>query len=189
MYDPVTRRYYQIHQLLHSGTPLHYVDENDWTWKTDSFTNPGDIGNVFGAFVDQARRLLVVSTTNETMHAFNMDSVLTCTELTLNGSIPNGREQYQWALYPADGCYYRFSGLTTTATIEKLTPPPLGTDPLTEDWTVGTVDVGSALTQQPATYIATGSIHHNRFFYVPLLGCFAWIPGGDVPVVLLKPPA
>lgn len=188
-YDPVTRRFYQMHQLLHAGLPLQYVDESDWTWKTDSIANPGDIGSTFGAFVDQARRLLVVSTSNDTMHAFNMDSVGVLTELTLSGSLVAGRERYQWQLYPADGCYYRFAGTTTSTTIEKLKPPPLGTDPLTEDWTASTVTVGTALTQQPAAYITSGAVHYNRFFYVPMLGCFAWVPGGDEPVVLLKPPA
>ena len=189
VYDPVTRRYVQIHQLLHAGVALQYIDETDWTWKTDAFTSPGDIGSSFGAFIDQARRLLVVLTSNETIHAFDLDAINVLTELTLSGSLVNNQEQYQWQFYPADGCYYKFSGATTSTTLEKLRPPPLGTDPLTEDWTASTVDVGTALTQNPAAYLAAGALHYNRFFYVHSLGCFCWIPGGDEPVVLLKPPA
>ncbi len=189
VYDEVTRRFINIHQLLNAGVPLLYVDETDWTWKSDGFSNPGAIGNAYGAVVDAPRRLLLITTSNETLHGFDLDNITTLTQLSLSGSMQNNWEQYQWAYYPPDGCFYRFAGLTTSTAIERLKPPPFGDDPLTEDWTVSTVNVGTALTQQPAAYIADGAIHHNRFFFVPRLNCFCWIPGGDEPVVILKPPA
>ncbi len=188
-YDPVTRRFIQMNQVTNSGIALQYVDEADWTWKTDNFANPGDKGNAHGFILDAERRLLLVTTSNETLHAFDADNIVTLTDLSLSGSMQNNWEQYQWAYYPPDGCFYRFAGATTSTAIEKLKPPPFGDDPLTEDWTVSMVNLGTALTQQPAASLAGGSIHHNRFFFVPRLNCLAWIPGDDEPVVILKPPA
>lgn len=185
LYDPVTNKYWSVSQLLNNGVAIDYLDGADWTWKTHAITPPGSIGNTYGAFIDVERRLIIAMSDNENFYALNADNPTAVTQLTVSGTVTNFEEQYIWQFYPPDGCFYRFAGLSTTTTIRKLKPPPLDGDPLTDTWTISDVTVDTALTQQ----FHSSAIHHNRFFRVPLLGCFAWIPGGDEPVVLLKPPA
>ena len=68
----------------------------------------------------------------------------------------------------------------------KLTPP--ASDPLAGTWTVSKVEITGGLTAQYVVDPGAGAFHHTRFFYVPSIGSFAWIPNGTGAVELVKPP-
>ncbi len=187
-YDPANNRWYLPQELMFNGESLNYLDGNDWTFKTQGFPNPGTQGNTHNCFVDLKRRMLLIHNDDAELFAMDLDNVGDgLTQLTLSGSLPANEFQYPWQYYPADDCFYMFAGLTTTATIRKLKPP--ASTPFSSAWTVSNATLSSTLTQQPQTYIDDGAVHNTRFFFQPRLGCFAWIPGNDTAVVLLKPPA
>ena len=81
--------------------------------------------------------------------------------VTLNteGDLPPGN-QSQWHRYPADGCWYTGNGGNT---IHKIQLP--ATNPLTETWTVSTVQIGGATLASQGTQARQGAVHNTRFFY------------------------
>ena len=100
------------------------------------------------------------------------------------GNLPPDNHS-QWHLFPADGCWYTYVGNGGNI-IYKIQPPEA--NPITDTWTVSTVEIGGAtLASQPAEVAKTGAVHSTRFFYVRPIGCFAWIAGERNKVALLKP--
>ena len=119
--------------------------------------------------------------------------------MTTAGAVPNtGR---RWEEYPVadggDGCFYTLTGagppyeggtvpLASAQELVKLTPPSAG-DPLRGTWKFSTVPIRGGITAQYVVDPSAGAHHFSRFFYVPALRCFAWIPNGSGPVELIKP--
>ena len=103
--------------------------------------------------------------------------------LRTEGTLPRDN-QSQWHRYPADGCWYTYVGFGEN-TIYKILPPTA--NPLTETWTVSTVEIGGATLAPQGAQARQGAVHNTRFFYVRPLGCFAWIAGGKNKVAILKP--
>ncbi|MBA3847441.1 MAG: hypothetical protein H0X45_12475 [Planctomycetes bacterium] len=185
-YDPVLDRYYLVRFELHENGGIDYLDGHDWTWKVAAYPTPAADGATMSAFVDEARRLLIMQTSTGKLRALDLDHV-DAGVVTLNvvGVLP-ADSQSRWHRYPPDGCWYTYEGNGGNA-LHRIVPP--ASAPLTSTWTVGTVAIaGAALPSQPAEALASGAVHNTRFFYVPSIGCFAWIAGGDQPVVVLKPP-
>lgn len=184
-YDPVTNRYYLLRYALNESGNLDYLDGGDWTWKTVRIGSPSADGDNKSAFIDEARRLLIVQTSTGKLRAIDLNN-MGAGPVTLRtaGSLPRDN-QSRWHQYPADGCWYTYVG-NGGNTIYKIQPP--AGNALTETWTISTVDIGgAALASQPADAIKNGSVHNTRFFYVPPIGCFAWIAGERNQVAILKP--
>lgn len=184
-YDAVTDRYYMLRYALNESANLDYVDGADRTWKTVRIGNPADEGNNKSAFIDNTRRLLIMQTSTGKLRAIDLNNMGAAPViLRTAGNLPPDN-QSQWQLYPSDGCWYTYLG-NGGNTIYKIQPP--AGNPLTETWTVSTVQIGGAnLASQPADAIKNGSVHNTRFFYVRAIGCFAWIAGERNQVAILKP--
>ena len=116
-----------------------------------------------------------------------------------SSSVPNTSRR--WELYPAayggDGCFYTLTGscpayssggapLASSQDLLKLAPPASG-NPLTGTWTFSTVAIRGGITAQYVVDPSAGAFHDSRFFYVPAIRCFAWIPNGSGAVELIKP--
>ncbi len=185
-YDPVTDRYYLVRFELHEDGSIDYLDGQDWTWKVASFPTPAVDGNNRSAFIDVERRLLLMETSTGRLRALDLDNIAAgVTTLNVVGDLTPD-SQCQWHRYPADGCWYTCVG-SGSSVLHRLRPPDSA--PLTAAWTASTVAIaGAGLPSQSAQALDNGAVHNTRFFYVPSLGCFAWIAGGDSPVVILKPP-
>lgn len=184
-YDPVTNRYYMIRYELHESANLDYLDGNDWTWKVARMASPAQDGDNKSAFIDDVRRLLIMQTSTGKLRAIDLNNIgAGPVILRTSGSLPPDN-QAQWNLYPPNGCWYTYLGNGGNS-IYKIQPP--AGNPLTEVWTVSTVQIGgAALPSQPASAIQSGAMHNTRFFYVRPLGCFAWIAGDGNKVAILKP--
>ena len=140
-YDRATNRYYMIRQYLHGSGNLDYLDGADWTWKTVGIGRPAADGDNKSAFIDDSRRLLIMQTSTGRLRALDLNDLRSGpVTLRTEGSLPPGN-QSQWHLYPADGCWYTYMGFGEN-TIYKIQPPT--TNPLTETWTVSTVEIGGA---------------------------------------------
>ena len=198
-WDPVTNRYYNVHKDIYGTNTMDYLDGSDWAWKPQGFSNVSSSeGANRTSFIDHTRRIMILQTDTQTLRAVNLDAgFFTWTPLAVTGPLPVA-SFYKWFYFPADGCYYTHksglftgpggSGLPSTE-LYKLQPPVYdGVNKFAGTWTASIVNVSTPLEGQPA--IANqGAIHHNRFFYVPSLGCFAWICGRrDAQVALLLPP-
>lgn len=76
---------------------------------------------------------------------------------------------------------------------QKLYRLEIPADPVTGTWTWSTVTptaedgTGGLTAAVEADWENGGGIHYTRFFYVPALRCFAWIPRHDSNVELIKP--
>lgn len=184
-YDPVTKRYYMLRYELHENSNLDYLDGADWTWKTVSIGSSTNEGDNKSAFVDEARRLLIMQTLNGKLRAIDLNNPgAGAVVLRTTGSLPQDN-QSRWHQYPADGCWYTYLGNGGNV-IHKIQPP--SGNPLSETWTISTVQIGgAAMPSQPLGAIQNGSVHNTRFFYVRPIGCFAWIAGDRNQVVILKP--
>jgi hypothetical protein len=199
-YDPKTQRIYHLLGELSVIYKLPYLDLTDATWKAGaSFPEASGSGYVRTLFVDDARRLLVIVRSSNELWAIDLENVAAGpTQLAVTGTIPTTR--FRWELYPSadggDGSYYAFSGvgpvyesppypLATDQFLHKLTPP--ASDPLSSPWVFSTHPIAGGLTAQYVTDAGSGAQHQTRFFYVPALRVFAWIPNGTGPVELIKP--
>jgi len=184
-FDRATNRYYLIRNQLHESGNLDYLDGADWTWKTVLIGKPSVDGNNKSSFIDDMRRLLIVQTSTGRLRALDLDDLRKGpVVLRTVGSLP-ADNQSQWHLFPADGCWYTYDGNGGNR-IYKIQPPEA--NPLTDTWTISTIEIGGAtFSSQPAEVAKSGAVHSTRFFYVRPIGCFAWIAGGRNKVVLLKP--
>jgi hypothetical protein len=199
-YDPKTHRIYHLLGDLADRDRVPYLDLSDAQWKvTESFPSATGSGYVRSLFVDDARRLLLIVRGAGELWAIDLQDIASGpTRLTVQGAFPNSR--FRWELYPAsdggDGSYYAFSGLgpaydspphplATDQALHKLTPP--SSNPLSDPWVYALHPISGGLTAQYVTDPDAGAHHQSRFFYVPALRCFAWIPNGTGPVQLVKP--
>ena len=169
---------------LNENSTLDYLDGADWTWKKVGIGNPSAEGNNKSAFIDNSRRLLIVQTSTGKLRAIDLNN-MGAGPVTLRtvGTLPPDN-QSQWHLYPADGCWYTHEGFGGNV-LYKIRPP--ASNPLTETWTLSTVQIGGASMPSQGAQAKEGAVHNTRFFYVRPIGCFAWIAGDRNQVVILKP--
>lgn len=200
-YDPKTKRVYFLLGEFASAWRLAYLDLVDRQWKrAATFTEPGGAGWAVSTFVDEARRLLVVVRSSGTLWAFDLEDLAAGpVPLTVDAAVP--AQRVRWEPYPisagGDGAFYAFSGdgpvylegqpppKATLQALYKLTPP--ASQPLTGTWRLSTVPVSGGLTAFYKVDAGSGAHHYSRFFFVPALRCFAWIPNGSGAVELVKP--
>ena len=90
--------------------------------------------------------------------------------------------------------YYADPANLTFATLQRLTPPPVGADYFSEPWTYDEITLSAPL-PRPSYGSQYSSVSNKWFHYVPALQCFAWCPldhGNGEPatrhcVYLIKP--
>jgi hypothetical protein len=86
-------------------------------------------------------------------------------------------------------CVHGKGAVTPTApddqSLVKLTPP--ASSPLTNPWVFSKHPISGGITAQYVTDSGSGAQHQSRFFYVPSVRVFAWIPNGTGAVELIKP--
>lgn len=189
VFDPVTKRYYFIHDAMHVENSLQYLDANDWRMKrTTTYAYPPD-GTGYGwltVFLDPVRRLLIAQRPGGfQVLALDLNNISAgWVALRTSGSPPAGHAN-RWAYYePYDRFYTR--GNSSGQVLNRLVPP--SGDWKTGTWVFDTVTVGGAALPN---YTTTGGEkpHDGAFFYVPLLQALAWVSGETQPVILLRPPA
>lgn len=177
--DSINGRYYQLPQQPHDVQQLGYLDVADRRWHgTPTFNWPPTGPPGPGAFIDEARRLLIVQSGSSLLRAFDLDDLASGPHaLQLNGTMPG--DESRWELNPADGSFYAYPG--TGRALYKLTPPQQS--PLTQAWTVQTVAIRDSFPEDTDGRTR----HYTRFFYVPALGCFGWVADATSPVALVTP--
>jgi hypothetical protein len=199
-YDPSTQR---VYVSLHFPTDdrLPCLDLTDGMWKSAGrFALPGTNSVARSIWVDDRRRLLLYLLDNTQLWALSLDRISAGpVRLSTSGSVPNTSRR--WEEYPVadggDGCFYTLTGsgpaygdgpppLAASQELLKLAPPS-GGSPLTGTWAFSTVPIRGGITAQYVTDPSSGAQHESRFFYVPALRCFAWIPNGSGAVELIKP--
>lgn len=199
-YDPATKR---VYVTLNFGTEdrVTYLDLVDRKWKTSPrYPLPNVNAIARSIFVDNRRRLLLYVLNNGQFWGLNLnDPASGPRPLKTSGTVPNTSRR--WDEYPladgGDGCFYTFTGLgpaytggsaplATSQALLKIAPPANG-NPLTGTWAFSTVPIRGGLTAQYVTDAGSGAHHESRFFYVPSIACFAWIPNGIGPVELIRP--
>lgn len=180
---------------------LPYLDLDDATWKlSDGFDSVGSSGVVRTLIVDDVRNLLLVVLSSGQLWAFDRTDIAEGpVQLEVTGTMPT--DQFRWELYPeahgGDGSWYAFRGVgpvyesappypeADEQSLYRLTPPQSGS--ADGAWAVSTVPIRGGLTAQYVSDPDSGAFHHTRFFYVPALRVFAWIPNGTGAVELIKP--
>jgi hypothetical protein len=199
-YDPTAKR---IYVSLHFPTDdqLVCLDLADNQWKSvGRYTLPNVNAVARSIFVDDQRRMLLYLLDNNQLWGLDLNNVrLGPVRLATAGAVPNTSRR--WDLYPVadggDGCFYTFSGagpaykdglvpLAADQSLMKLAPPASG-NPVTGTWTFSTVPIRGGITAQWVSDESAGAYHESRFFYVPAIRCFAWIPNGSGAVELIKP--
>lgn len=181
--DAAANRIYLLPAELHSQNALQYLDGSDWTWKTTSLgAYPATDGSNSTSFIEPTAHLLVAQSSTRHLRAVRLDAINTgVTQLQVSGTLPDTGGN-RWVRDPATGAFFMYPG--SGQTLFKLEPP--ATAPLTNPWRVSSVLV-SGLTMPAHPASGNGAQHHTRFFYVPALGCFAWIGNVSSQVVLLAP--
>jgi hypothetical protein len=151
-------------------------------------------------FVDDRRRMLLYVLDNNQLWGLNLNDIgAGPRRLTTAGRVPNTSRR--WDEYPVDdggdGCFYTLTGAgpayasgivpqAESQELLKLIPPASG-NPMTGTWTFATTPIRGGITAQWMVDAGAGANHGSRFFYVPAIRCFAWIPNGSGPVELIKP--
>ncbi len=213
LYDARANRIWVLVEEMASVNHLAYLDLNDNTWKSSaSFPYPPTTGATanwqHSLLHDDGKRRCILTfkstkyqgaTYPNYARVLDLDNITAGWQnVTLSG--PTTQFQYpgagpyteshsvRWAQYPVDNCHYTFDGFNSQ--ISKITPPASG---VTGTWTIslitpasGTLPVqmqGGGASEGAAAYLS----HYTRFFYVPPLGAFAWVAGGNQKVALWKP--
>jgi hypothetical protein len=199
-YDPTTKRIY-VTVNFPTDDRLFCLDLTDGVWKTAGrYGLPNTSGVARSIFVDNKRRLLLYLLDNNQLWALDLDKTAPGPRrLDTAGSVPNTSRR--WEEYPVadggDGCFYTLTGagpaytgggapLATNQELLKLVPPASG-DPMKGTWTFTSTPIRGGITAQYTVDTGAGAFHDSRFFYVPALRCFGWIPNGSGPVELIKP--
>jgi hypothetical protein len=199
-YDPTTKR---IYVTLHfaSDDRLVCLDLTDGLWKSAGrYPAPNVNGVARSIFVDDRRRMLLYLLHNGQLWALNLNDIAAGPQrLATAGVVPDTSRR--WHEYPVadggDGCFYTFTGtgpayqrgvvpLATSQELLKLVPPPSG-NPMKGTWTFTTTPIRGGITAEYVFDPSAGANHGSRFFYVPSIQCFGWIPNGSGPVELIKP--
>ena len=199
-YDPTTRRIYATLNFP-TNDRLACLDLSDNTWKSAGrYALPNTNGVARSIWVDDQRRVLLYLLDNNQLWALNLNNIgAGPARLATAGMVPNTSRR--WEHYPAadggDGCFYTLTGsgpaygasgapLASSQELLKLAPPASG-NPLSGTWTFSMVPIRGGITAQYVTDPSAGAFHDSRFFYVPAIRCFAWIPNGSGAVELIKP--
>jgi hypothetical protein len=215
-YDPTDRRIY-LPTGFPDYWNVAYIDLLDETWKSfpvRSAAEAGIAGGPRSIFVDDERRLLVAITlthigfldlTETTDRAWRLAPV--------SGAFPNGdgtgvnwrgRMDKYPSTHGGDDCWYFLWGrgvrtngsdgaIKEKAHQQYLWRLEIPSDPVGGTWSWSTVaptaedDSGGITAAHEQDFANAGGMHYTRFFYVPALRCFAWIPRHDSPVELIKP--
>jgi hypothetical protein len=197
VYDPTTKRIYTGGDIIAGVTSLPYIDLGKKMWNAIPRTG-SDLNGQYqkSVFIDPVRNLLVmkVGTSPDPSNPNPPAPFLGAIDLsTGNGPTPlptpagtvfpshDNRFDY----YPADGCWYSYSGDGTNV-IDKLAPPNTPSN-ATSTWVYSKVTIGGASLSPQQNDSGANNAHYTRFFYVPQLQCFAWVAGGFTPVALIKP--
>lgn len=188
VFDPLTKRYYQIHDAFHVENSVQFLDANDWRMKrTPTFPNPaGWQGSGYQTvFLDPVRRLLIAQRLGFPMRALDLNNFAAgWVTLNMAGTQPAEPEN-RWVYFEPDGRFYT-RGNNTGQTLSRLTPPT--GDWKTGVWSYSQVSVGGA---SMPNFTNTGGQkqHFGMLFYVPALMSMAWIAGEAAPVIIMRPPA
>jgi hypothetical protein len=198
-YDPTSRRVY-VSVSFAAEDRLAFLDLDDGLWKSaGAYAPPRTDGYARSIWVDDRRRLLLYMLTNGQLWAIDLDAVgRGPVRLRTTGDATNLTRR--WHEYPAsdggDGAFYTFAGagpaygsgpapLAGSQSLLRLAPP--AGEALSGTWEFSSVPISGGITAQYVTDPGAGAQHETRFFYVPALRCFAWIPNGSGPVELIKP--
>jgi hypothetical protein len=199
-YDPTLRRVY-VSVDFGAEDKLAYLDLSDGLWKSaGSYSTPRTIGPARSIWVDDRRRLLMVLSSEAQLWAIELNAVgRGPARLRTSTAITNAGRR--WEEYPladgGDGAFYSLAGdgppyggsnpapRANLQAVLRLAPP--AGDPITGTWEYSTVPIAGGITAQYVIDPDAASQHETRFFYVPALRCFAWIPNGSGPVELIKP--
>jgi len=199
-YDPTAKRVY-VTLNFPTDDRLACLDLTDSTWKSAGrYALPNTNGAARSIWVDDQRRLLLYLLDNNQLWALDLNNIATGPQrLTTAGQVPSTSRR--WELYPredgGDGCFYTFTGSgpaysgggpppAASQALLKLAPPASG-NAFTGTWTFSSAPIRGGITAQYVTDPSAGAFHDSRFFYVPAIRCFAWIPNGSGAVELIKP--
>ncbi len=198
-YDPTAKR---IYVTLHFPTDdsLVCLDLTDGLWKSVGRYPLPNVNGIASIFVDDRRRMLLYLLDTNQLWGLDLNNVSAGpVKLNTAGQVPNTSRR--WHEYPTadggDGCFYTLTGggpayengnvpLADAQELLKLSPPASG-NPMTGVWTFSTAPIRGGITAQWVSDASAGANHGSRFFYVPAIRCFAWIPNGSGGVELIKP--
>ena len=188
VFDPVEGRIWQLPNQIHAARQIGFLDlthsGSTPTWQlSTTWPYPPTWENTSTAWVDPARRLILLQSSKRLI-ALDLNDLSTGPhELSVSGTLPS--QLNRWELYPEDGNFYTKG--STGSLIYRLTPP--NSQPLTSTWSVTSFSpLGASLPSISSDALNSGSRHYSRFFYVPSIACFAWISTSTEPVTLIKPP-
>jgi hypothetical protein len=167
---------------------LQYLDASDWTIKTTTPTFPFVYNAHYQGSLFMHQGLLCRFGTDLGIYIFDPDNVAAgWVKPPVTGTAPSGYLN-RWAYYPPNGKFYYRSSTSTSAVINRLTPP--SSSPKTNTWTFDTVTLGSSM---PRTTLdgdpGDSAEHYTCLVYVPSIQRLAWIPGGNALVYLIHPGA
>ncbi len=198
-YDATARCVY-VSDNFPTEERLACLDLYDGLWKSaGSYSSPRTNAVARSIWVDDGRRLLMYLLSNGQLWALELNAVTRGpVRLKTAGEVPNTTRR--WEQYPAadggDGAFYTFTGvgptyaraavpLATSQSLWRLAPP--SGDPITGTWEFSTVPIAGGISAEYVVDTGAGAHHESRFFYVPALRCFAWIPNGSGAVELIRP--
>lgn len=185
MLDVERNRIWFVAQAQHNYANVAYLDLADDAFKVTSNQTgspPSNIGTGGSGFWPRSMLhdgLILRASPTDELFLYDPDDPTTgWIEVAISGTLPQTRNR--WAPYNGKWYSMREAGGNT---LDRITPP---VDPKGGTWVVDTVEVDGPT--MPA-FAASGGQHghYELLFAVPVLGCLAYLPGGDLDVYLLKP--
>jgi hypothetical protein len=186
VFDPETKRYYNVLPNYHAYGYLEYLDGNDWQVKKTAIYAgwpPTPTGaDWLTAFLDPIHRLIIIHDPGSTkLLALDLNDVASgWFFLNTSGSLALGPNR--WHYYPVDGRFYHRDD-NSGQVLDRITPPT--GDFRTGTWVVDKVTLTGATIPD---MVGWQTRHYSRFFYIPAIESFGWIADENSPVIIMKPP-
>ena len=182
LWDEARNRWWLLINTQQNYNNVMYLDRADSVYKTTAtFAYPSSAIEGYARVMLHDRMILRNCGASKGLFLFDPDSPSSgWIKLNVAGSLPNSSNR--WARYSNGAWYSMPSGGGSTLT--RIVPP---SNPKTGMWTVDSVTLGGTPPPTGQRGYYTDKNHYTRLFYVPLIDCLAWVPGGSLPVHLIKP--
>lgn len=182
LWDEARNRWWLIINSQQNYNNVTYLDRVDQTFKTtSSFASPPSSIEGYARVMLHNGLIVRNCGASKGLFLFDPDSPSSgWIKLTVSGTLPNSSNR--WARYSNGNWYSMPSGGGNV--LSRIVPP---SNPKTGTWTVGSITVGGASMPSGQRGYYSGLNHYTRLFYVQAIDCLAWVPGGSLPVQLIKP--
>ena len=178
LYDSRRNRVWMVSATQQNHRDVAYLDLSDLTWKVSGAGpwGPGALAGFKRAMIHGT--FIIKNCGSQGLWLYDPNAASAgWIRVNVSGALPKAANR--WARF-SNGNWYAFDGDAAGNVLTRIVPPA---DAKNGVWVVDTTSLSGATL--PARN--QGTEHYSRLFYVPALGCLAWIANAADSVIIMRP--